>query len=128
MWISLRPCPVMCTGLTGKGHQRGRRLGMFPIDSETKTYHAGMMEKFDALVAGDGYSWRLGEILPEVLVAGQQAGALTEEGARLLDPTGKLEAGVIMSAGRRRGLSAWCPPTAWRRIPGNVPPAPLCSL
>ena len=74
----------------------GDASGMFPIDSETKTYHAGMMEKFDALVAGDGYSWRLGEILPEVLVAGQQAGALTEEGARLLDPTGKLEAGVIM--------------------------------
>ena len=60
----------------------GDASGMFPIDSETKTYHAGMMEKFDALVAGDGYSWRLGEILPEVLVAGQQAGALTEEGAR----------------------------------------------
>ena len=36
----------------------GDASGMFPIDSETKTYHAGMMEKFDALVAGDGYSWR----------------------------------------------------------------------
>ena len=48
------------------------------------------------MVAGDGYSWRLGEILPEVLVAGQQAGALTEEGREVLDPTGKLEAGVIM--------------------------------
>ena len=74
----------------------GDASGMFPIDSVTKTYHKGMMETFDALVAKDGYSWRLGDILPEVLVAGQQAGTLTEEGAKLLDPTGKFEAGVML--------------------------------
>lgn len=33
--------------------------------------------------------------MPEVLVAGQDAGQLTEEGAKLLDASGKLQAGAI---------------------------------
>ena len=72
----------------------GDAAGMFPIDSDTCDYNAGMIEKFDALVAGKGYPWKLGEILPKVLTAGESAGVLTKEGAELLDPTGVLQAGI----------------------------------
>lgn len=70
--------------------------GMFPIDTETKTYYKDMLEKFDAKVADKNYSWKIEGILPKVLVAGEVAGTLTEAGARLLDPSGALKAGVPM--------------------------------
>lgn len=72
----------------------GDASGMFPIDSETNTYDEAMVEKFDALVAPKGYPWKLTDILPKVLVAGKVAGILTEEGAKLLDVSGQLAAGV----------------------------------
>lgn len=72
----------------------GEASGMFPIDSNTNDYDAGMMAKFDALVADKGFAWKLKDILPGVLVAGDKAGVLTEEGAKLLDVSGKLQAGV----------------------------------
>ncbi len=72
----------------------GDASGMFPIDSAVNQYDAKMADQFDALVAPKGYPWKLRDILPEVLVAGEDAGSLTEEGAKLLDPTGTLEAGV----------------------------------
>jgi sugar (pentulose or hexulose) kinase len=72
----------------------GEASGMFPVDMETKNYHAGMIEKFDALVAPKGFPWKLEDILPKALLAGEDAGCLTEEGAKLLDPTGKLRAGI----------------------------------
>lgn len=72
----------------------GEASGMFPIDMNTKTYNATMVEKFNEKVVEKGYSWKLEEIFPEVLSAGDAAGVLTEEGAKLLDTTGTLEAGV----------------------------------
>mgnify|MGYP000817387845 CR=1 FL=1 len=72
----------------------GEASGMFPIDSETGDYDAGMLAAFDAKIAAKGYPWKLRDILPEVLGAGEDAGCLTEAGARLLDPTGALEAGA----------------------------------
>ncbi len=72
----------------------GDASGMFPIDSSTRDYDAAMMEKFDALTAPCGYPWKLREILPKVLLAGDNAGSLTEEGAKLLDTSGSLKAGV----------------------------------
>ena len=53
-----------------------------------------MLEQFDELVAGENYSWKLREILPKVLVAGENAGTLSEEGAKLLDVSGRLKAGI----------------------------------
>ena len=70
--------------------------GMFPIDTETKNYYGDMLEKFDAKVADKGYTWKIGEILPKVLIAGESAGVLTETGAKLLDPTGVLKSGIPM--------------------------------
>lgn len=71
----------------------GDASGMFPIDSSTCDYDAAMLDSFDAL-AGAHLSCRLRDLLPKVLCAGQDAGCLTETGARLLDPTGTLPAGI----------------------------------
>ena len=74
----------------------GDAAGMFPIDSETKDYNEEMVQKFDELVAPYGFPWKLRDIMPKALVAGQDAGVLTEEGAKLLDVSGKLKAGIPM--------------------------------
>ena len=71
----------------------GDASGMMPIDSETCTYDAEMVKAFDRLVADRHYPWKLIDILPSVLCAGENAGTLTEEGARLLDPSGTLQSG-----------------------------------
>ena len=72
----------------------GDGSGIFPIDSAAGTYDEKMGRAFDALVADKGYPWHLFDILPKVLPAGANAGALTKEGARLLDPSGKLTCGI----------------------------------
>lgn len=72
----------------------GEASGMFPIDSAVMDYDSGMIEKFDALSADMGYAWKLRDLLPKVLPAGDDAGVLTEEGALFLDPTGKLQSGI----------------------------------
>ena len=72
----------------------GDASGMFPIDMNTKDYDEEMIQKFDKLIEGENYPWKVKEILPKVLVAGDAAGILTEEGAKKLDPTGNLEAGI----------------------------------
>ena len=74
----------------------GEASGMFPIDINTKQFNKSMIAQFDALVEPKGLGWKLKEILPEVLMAGENAGVLTEEGAKLLDPTGALQAGILM--------------------------------
>lgn len=72
----------------------GDASGMFPIDSSTGDYHASMVQKFDELIQDRNYSWTLTQILPQVLAAGEEAGLLTEEGAKRLDISGKLQGGI----------------------------------
>ena len=72
----------------------GEASGIFPIDSETNTYFADMIAKFDEAVADKAYSWKALDVLPHVLNAGDNAGVLTKEGAALLDMSGNLEAGI----------------------------------
>lgn len=74
----------------------GEASGMFPIDSKTNNYNNEMLEKFSQLDEVKARSWKIDEILPTVLAAGANAGVLTEEGAKLLDPSGTLEAGAVM--------------------------------
>ena len=74
----------------------GDASGMFPIDSDIHDYDEGMINKFDTLLEPYGYSWKIRDIFPKVLVAGENAGVLTEAGAKFLDETGKLRAGVPM--------------------------------
>lgn len=91
------------TTLAGYVHARltGRRVlgvgdasGMFPIDAATGAYDAELVGRFDALASTHANLPPLGDLLPEVLAAGQPAGELTAEGAALLDPTGGLRPGV----------------------------------
>ncbi len=91
------------TTLAGYVHQKlsGRRVlgvgdasGMFPVDITTGDFHAALVEKFDAHIRGRNCSWRLRDLLPQVLIAGEEAGELTEEGAALLDPEGNLKPGI----------------------------------
>lgn len=70
----------------------GEASGMFPIDSETNDYNNKMLDIFDGLASD--MPWKIRDILPKVLNAGEDAGVLTPEGAKLLDPTGTLEAGI----------------------------------
>ncbi len=72
----------------------GEASGMFPIDIETKDFNKRMMAQFNEKAAK--YPWTLEEIFPKVLVAGENAGTLTAEGAKLLDPSGKLQPGAPM--------------------------------
>ncbi|OTA27423.1 ATPase [Alloscardovia macacae] len=75
----------------------GDASGMFPIDPHTHTYDEEFLEKFENLPLVQQQTWSIREILPEVLVAGQNAGTLTQAGALLLDPTGTLEAGSVLA-------------------------------
>lgn len=74
----------------------GEASGMFPIDSTTKNYNEGMLGKFADIDAVKRYSWSIYDILPRVLTAGDSAGTLTDEGAKLLDVSGKLKSGIPM--------------------------------
>lgn len=72
----------------------GDASGMFPIDESTRGYHEVMLKKFDDLIADKSYAWNLIDILPNVYTAGEHAGYLSEAGARLLDPSGRLESHI----------------------------------
>lgn len=74
----------------------GDAAGMFPIDSNTKDWDAKMLGQFDELVEEKNFTWKLSDLLPKVMVAGESAGVLTEEGAKLLDVEGDLEAGIMV--------------------------------
>ncbi|MGY1713979.1 xylulokinase [Geodermatophilus sp. SYSU D01106] len=91
------------TTLAGYVHRRltGERVlgigdasGMFPIDDGTRGYDAGMLTRFDQLAAEAGVDLTLADLLPRIEVAGRRAGELTEAGAALLDPTGRLRPGI----------------------------------
>ncbi|WP_407428482.1 xylulokinase [Treponema sp.] len=75
----------------------GDASGMFPIDTASKNYSKDFISKFDSLVSEKNLNWKLEDLLPEVLLAGEDAGTLTSEGAKLLDPAGELEAGSRMA-------------------------------
>ena len=73
----------MLTGVNAIGV--GEASGMFPIDSEKNCYDEVMLSKFNELPAIKNQNWKLIDILPAVLVAGDNAGTLTESGAAMLD-------------------------------------------
>ncbi|MEF9839402.1 MAG: FGGY-family carbohydrate kinase [Lachnospiraceae bacterium] len=72
----------------------GDASGVFPIDMNTHDFNERMIEKFDEKIAPKNFLWKLKDILPKVLVAGEKAGVLTKKGARLLDVTGQLQLGI----------------------------------
>lgn len=91
------------TTLSGYVHYRltGKRVlgindasGMFPVTDNT--YDKLMLEKFNALLKEKGVNVSFESLLPKVLLAGENAGRLTEEGAKWLDKSGNLKAGILL--------------------------------
>ena len=68
--------------------------GLFPVDSTKNSYNAKMINQFNELINPQGFPWKLENILPSVLSAGENAGTLSAEGAKLLDKEGQLTAGI----------------------------------
>lgn len=98
----------------------GDASGMLPIDPETKDYSAEMVDKFNKLIAPKGYSWTLLDIFPKVLQAGENAGFLTEEGAKRLDISGHLKPGIPMCPPEGDAGTGMVATNAVRQRTGNV--------
>ena len=98
----------------------GEASGMFPIDPATGQFDAGMKDKFDALLGEKGLSYKLSDIFPSVLTAGEKAGTLTAEGAKLLDPSGTLEPGIPMCPPEGDAGTGMTATNSVRQRTGNV--------
>ena len=94
---------AFCTTLAGFVHWKlsgekvlgvGDASGMFPINPETKDYDKTKLAIFNNLIADKNLPWKLEDILPKVLVSGQEAGKITENGVKLLDKSGMLKPGT----------------------------------
>jgi sugar (pentulose or hexulose) kinase len=94
--------------------------GMFPIDPLTKDWDAARMARFDELIKPRDLGWTLRDILPAVLPAGAAAGRLTDEGARLLDPSGTLQAGIPLCPPEGDAGTGMVATNAVRQRSGNV--------
>lgn len=98
----------------------GDASGMMPVDPKTGNYDAVMQQKFTELVAPYGFNWTLKEVFPKVLSAGENAGCLTEEGAKLLDVSGHLKAGVPMCPPEGDAGTGMTATNAVKQRTGNV--------
>ncbi len=98
----------------------GEASGMFPIDPDTCDWDAARMAKFDEKLASRQVEWKLKDILPQVLVAGQNAGTLTTEGAKLLDPSGTLKSGIPLCPPEGDAGTGMVATNAVRPRSGNV--------
>ena len=98
----------------------GDASGMLPIDSNTNNYDAEMVAKFDKLIEPKNLGWKILDILPEVLNAGEDAGVLTEEGAKKLDPSGTLKAGTPLCPPEGDAGTGMVATNAVRQRTGNV--------
>jgi sugar (pentulose or hexulose) kinase len=98
----------------------GEASGIFPIDPATGDWDAARMAKFDALIGPHNLGWKLRDIFPDVLPAGRAAGRLTAEGAKLLDPSGKLPAGIPLCPPEGDAGTGMVATNAVRPRSGNV--------
>jgi sugar (pentulose or hexulose) kinase len=98
----------------------GEASGLFPIDPETGDFDAARMAKFEALIAPCKLGWQFRDVLPAVLPAGRPAGKLTAQGARLLDPSGKLRAGIPLCPPEGDAGTGMVATNAVRPRSGNV--------
>lgn len=98
----------------------GDESGMLPIDPDTENYSEAMIGKFNDLVAPRGFSWKLSDILPKVLLAGEKAGTLTDEGAGRLDISGHLKGGIPMCPPEGDAGTGMVATNAVKQRTGNV--------
>lgn len=98
----------------------GDASGMIPIDSTTNNYSAEMVEKFNKLIAPQHFAWKLLDIFPKVILAGQDAGKLTKEGAKKMDPSGHLQEGIPLCPPEGDAGTGMVATNAVRQRTGNV--------
>ena len=98
----------------------GDASGMIPVDPATRNYDATMVQKFNQLLAAKDLPFSLEQIMPRVLVAGENAGTLSAKGARLLDPTGMLQAGIPLCPPEGDAGTGMVATNAVRQRTGNV--------
>jgi Sugar (pentulose and hexulose) kinases len=98
----------------------GDASGMFPIDESAQQYNENMVKKFADLIADKGYPWSLKDILPKVYTAGEHAGYLNEAGARLLDPSGSLQAGIPLCPPEGDAGTGMVATNSVRKRTGNI--------
>ncbi len=98
----------------------GDASGMIPVDPATKSYDATMVEKFDKLIEPYGFSWKLLDILPKSINAGDYAGKLTAEGAAKLDVSGHLKAGIPLCPPEGDAGTGMVATNAVKQRTGNV--------
>ena len=96
------------------------------MDIHARDFDQKRVEQFDQLVAGENFPWKLRDILPKALVAGEDAGVLTEEGAKLLDASGNLKAGIPMCPPEGDAGTGMAATTAWLCAPETCLPVPAC--
>lgn len=123
------PHVAFLTTLSGYVHWKlsGRKVlgigdasGMFPIDADLHEFDRGMLQQFRELPEVKGQPWDIAELLPEPLLAGADAGVLTQEGAKLLDPTGTLQAGIPLAPPEGDAGTGMVATNAVRPRTGNV--------
>ena len=98
----------------------GDASGMLPIDQATKNYSVEMVDKFENLIAPKKLKWHLADILPKVLLAGENAGFLTPEGAKKLDVSGHLKPGVPLCPPEGDAGTGMVATNAVKQRTGNV--------
>ncbi|MEZ4627515.1 MAG: FGGY-family carbohydrate kinase [Eubacteriales bacterium] len=98
----------------------GDGSGMFPIDSVDMTYDAKMLNSFQQLATESGYGWSITDVLPKLLSAGEAAGNLTPDGAKLVDPTGTLMSGIPFCPPEGDAGTGMVATNAVRQRTGNV--------
>lgn len=98
----------------------GDASGVFPIDSSQLNYDQEMLDKFSQLSNVKKYPWHIKDLLPEVITAGHSAGNLTPFGAKLLDPSGKLEAGSLMAPPEGDAGTGMVGTNSVRKRTGNI--------
>ena len=98
----------------------GDASGMIPVDPKTKSYNAEMVKKFNDLVAPKGYPWKLEDILPKSISAGEYAGTLTEHGAQRLDISGHLKGGCPLCPPEGDAGTGMVATNAVKQRTGNV--------
>ncbi len=98
----------------------GDASGMFPVNSKTLQYDEEMLNRFDELVKIHYFKWKIRDVLPEILLAGDDAGSLTKQGALLLDPSGEFQPGVNFCPPEGDAGTGMTATNSVRPLTGNV--------
>ncbi|WP_040207280.1 xylulokinase [Neobacillus jeddahensis] len=98
----------------------GDASGMFPIDESTLDYNESMVNQFNEQIAPKGYHWELRDILPQVYISGEQAGSLTEVGAKILDRSQNLQPGIPLCPPEGDAGTGMVATNSVRKRTGNV--------